>query len=105
MISAATEEAEATAEDSVTESRTIITAEATETRVEITIEETATAAAGTEEAETEETSVVNRPTTSTTNGISPDTIFYRSYPPLYCGYSSKSILIKYSSTTRHTHSR
>ena len=67
MISAATEEAEATAEDSVTESRTIITAEAMETRVEITIEETATAAAGTEEAETEETSVVNRPTTSTTN--------------------------------------
>ena len=67
MISAATEEAEATAEDSVIESRTIITAEATETRAEITTEETETAAAGTEEAETEETSAANRPTTSTTN--------------------------------------
>ena len=80
MISAATEEAEATAEDSVTESRTIITAEATETRAEITIEETETVAAGTEEAETEETSAVSRPTTSTTNRDFPDSFFFLRIP-------------------------
>ena len=67
MISAATEEEEATAEDTEIANHTTITAALMETKAETTTEETAeTVAEATEEAAREETSVVNRPTTSTT---------------------------------------